>query len=263
MRNFFLWLFETREEPFDIPLFGVFHILFALIIFSLTIALGVYLSKKRDPVLNNRVLSVLAYATAIIYIADFFIQPLFRDGAMNVDKLPFHICTLLCPVLCFVQFNEKFARIREPIAILAIVAPMMYICYPGTAIGTVSPFCYEVIQTFVYHGLVFSWGFNNLATGTVVPSVKRCWHALIAICAVALWAGFGNVVYADYDWFFLTGSTFPFIPKPLMPFVVIAAVFGMVMIIYGLYYAWMKIKNKNEVSDGEKKETEEKEALTV
>ena len=260
MRSFFLWLFETREEPFDIPLFGFFHIFYALIIFALTIALGVYLSKKKNCELNTRVLRILAYATAIVYVADFFIQPLFRDGAMNVDKLPFHICTALCPVLCFVQFNHRFEKFREPVSILAIVAPLMYICYPGTAIGTESPFCYEIIQTFVYHGLVFSWGFNNLATSTVKPSIKRCHYALIGICIEALWASFGNTVYADFDWFFLTGSTFPFIPKILMPIVVIAAVFGMVMIIYGLYYAWCKILSKR----AEKYNVaEEKETVTV
>lgn len=247
MRNFFLWLFETKEEPFDIPLFGFFHILYALIIFGLTIGLGLYLAKKKDSELNDKVLRTLAAATAIVYVADFFIQPLFRNGEMNVDKLPFHICTLMCPVLNFVQFNKRFERFRQPVAFLSIVAPLMYICYPGSAIGTESPFCYEIIQTFVFHGLVFSWGFNNLATSTVKPDVKKCWHALVGICLVALWAGFGNIVYADYDWFFLTGSTFPFIPKPLMPFVVIAAVFAMVMIIYGLYYAWMKILDKRNI----------------
>lgn len=261
MRNFFLWLFETKEEPFDIQLFGFWHIFYALVIIATTIALGFYLAKKNDKKLNNKVLRLLAAAGVIIYVADFFIQPLFRDGQMNVDKLPFHICTLMAPVSCFVQFNERFERFREPVAFMSIVGPLMYICYPGSAIGSESPFCYEIIQTFVYHGIIFSWGFNNLATSTVKPSIKRSWHALVGICLVALWAGFGNVVYADYDWFFLTGSTFPFVPKLLMPVVVIAAVFGMVMIIYGLYYAWMKILDKRNIKkaianviNGEKKE---------
>ena len=57
-----------------------------------------------------------------------------------------------------------------------------------------------------------------------------------------IWAAFGNVVYSEegwgkgFDWFFITGKTFPFIPQILMPLVVAFCTFGMVIVIYGLYY---------------------------
>ena len=76
---------------------------------------------------------------------------------MNVDKLPFHICTLLCPVIAFTQFNKRFACIKEPVAFLSVISPLMYIVYPGSALGTESPFCYEIIQTFVYHGVLLAY----------------------------------------------------------------------------------------------------------
>ncbi len=241
MRDFFINLFETREEPFDITLYSVWHILYAVIIFAAIFGTAFYLRKK-DASTKERVLNFIAFSLVVIYVADFFIQPLFRDGEMNVDKLPFHICTLLCPIVAFTQFNKRFANIKEPVAFLSIIAPLMYIVYPGSALGTESPFCYEIIQTFVYHGTLLAYGVLLLTTETVIPNIKNSYKALIGLCLTALWAAFGNIVYSEggwgdgYDWFFITGLTFPFVPKILMPLTVVACTFGMVIIIYGLYY---------------------------
>ena len=265
MRNFLIKLFETREEPFDIELFSFWHILYLVLIIGSIITAGVLL-RGSTPEKKMRVLAFLSTALVVIYLGDFFIQPLFRDGEMNVDKLPFHICTLMCPVSAFVQFNKKFERFREPVAFLSIVAPLMYLTYPGTAIGSVSPFCYEIIQTFLFHGVLLAWGYLNIALGVVKPVFKHCYRALIGIVMVAAWAFLGNCIYgvpynytdADphFDWFFLTGSTFPFVPKALMPFAVITAVFLMVLIIYGLYFLVMHIAAK-KAAPAEEKETVE------
>jgi hypothetical protein len=86
---------------------------------------------------------------------------------------------------------------------------------------------------------------------------------------IAAWATVGNLTFNSsylgndpdahhYDWFFLTGTTFPFVPPYLMPIAVIAAVLGMVMIIYGLYYWYVHLLNKyrakNESAAKEKEE---------
>lgn len=271
MRIFLIWLTESRTEPFDISFLSFWHILYIIIIVSATISLGIYLSKK-GPEQSEKVLRILAYALVILYLGDFFVQPLFRDGEMNVDKLPFHICTVLCPVVAFTTFNKKFQKIKEPVAFLAIVAPLMYITYPGTAIGDISPFCYEILQTFIYHGVLFCWGFSMLASKTVVPNIRNCYKAWVGIVMIAVWAFIGNFTYGvpynyqdgdpHYDWFFLTGSTFPFVPEWLMPFAVIAAVFGMVMIIYGIYYGFMSIKAKRAAKI-QIAQAEQKEEITV
>ena len=255
MREFAIWLFSD-DKPLNIDVFSPFHILYTVTIIGLTILLGIYLSKKDEKV-QNRVLSIIAFSTAFLYLSDFFIQPLMHGdasvaGEMNIDKLPFHICTLLCPLINFVQFNkccEKFIKvIREPITIMAIVGPLMYICYPSGAVGDISPICYKMLQTFIYHGLVFSWGFNMIATKRVVPSIKRSWKTLVALGCVALWASLGNALYISpeehFDWFFLTGSSFPFIPEKIMPVVVIGAIFCVALMVYGIYYAVMAVKNK-------------------
>ncbi len=272
MREFCKWLFASREEPFDISVFNIWHILYIIIIVGSTLALGYFLAKRGDNDRRERTLRLLSICLTIVYIADFFIQPLYTsDYSMIVDKLPFHICTLLCPVVAFVQFNSKFEKLREPVTLLAVVAPLMYLTYPGSAIGDISPFCYKVIQTFVYHGLLFSWGVTSLMTRKLVPDIKNWYKSLIGIFMIAAWAMLGNVTYGvawgdaggepHYDWFFLTGSTFPFVPEWLMPFAVIAAVFGMVMIIYGIYYLVIHILNKRAASASVN--TEEKETVNV
>ena len=266
LREFFIWLFKD-EKPLEIDVFNFWHILYTLLIIGTTIALGFYFSKKDDKT-KQKLLSILATAAVVLYLGDFFIQPLMHGdavagGEMNIDKLPFHICTVMCPLLAFVQFNKKFAFIKEPIALLSIIGPLMYLTYPNGAVGDISPFCYKIIQTFLYHGVVFAWGFFMIATKTVIPSIKNWWKAFIIIICIALWASFGNAVYSNsdhsYDWFFLTGSAFPFVPKPLMPFAVIFAILGMVFIIYGVYYGYLKVRNhfKNNSS------LEEKETATV
>ena len=261
MYNFMIWLFKSREEPFEIAFLNPFHLIYLAIIIGLTIGLAYYLKaheEKKKPTLR-----ILAYSLLIIYIADFFIQPFVSsDFTMNIDKLPFHICTVLCPIVAFTEFNKHFEKIKEPVAFLAIVAPLMYLVYPGSAIGEISPFCYKIIQTFVYHGILFSWGLNTLASGQFVPNIKNCYKSLIGIVMIAIWATLGNLAYNTsylgvdcdwhYDWFFLTGTTFPFVPPYLMPFAVIAAIFGMVMIIYGLYYAYVSLIAKREAKKAAK-----------
>nr|MBQ8890319.1 YwaF family protein [Clostridia bacterium] len=268
MRNFFLWLFEKRATPCEITLFNFWHIFYLVLIVGAIITAGVFLSKKSAEV-KMKVLSVLSVALCALYAADFFIMPLYMD-TIDVDKLPFHICTVLCPVVAFVQFNKKFERFREPVAFLAVVAPLMYLVYPGAAVGDLSAFCYKVLQTFIYHGTLLCWGYLNIATGIVKPEIKNSYKALIGICMIAVWAMIGNLTYGvaynygdgdpHFDWFFLTGSTFPFVPKILMPLCVIVAVFGMVLIIYGLWYLVMNILDKKRAAssaDEEEKETAE------
>ena len=254
MYNFLSWLLKTREGPLEIAFLSFFHILYLVIIVSLTIALAYYLNKHEDK--KKPALRLLAYALVALYVSDFFLQPFVSsDFTMNIDKLPFHICTVLCPVVAFTEFNAKFDKIKEPVAFLAIVAPLMYLVYPGNAIGDISPFCYKILQTFIYHGVLFCWGLNTLASGQFVPNIRNWYKSLIGICMIAAWATVGNLTFNSsylgndpdahhYDWFFLTGTTFPFVPPYLMPLAVIAAVLGMVMIIYGLYYLYMHLYSK-------------------
>ena len=112
MYKFCSWLFEKKDGPLEIAFLSFFHILFLAIIIGLTIALAFYLSKHEDK--KRGTLRLIAYSLVIIYVADFFIQPFVSsDFTMNIDKLPFHICTVLCPVVAFTEFNKKFEKIKD------------------------------------------------------------------------------------------------------------------------------------------------------
>ena len=67
MREFFINLFETRQEPFDVTLYSVWHILYAVIIFAAIIGMAFYLRRK-DTSVKKRVLNFIAYSIAVVYI---------------------------------------------------------------------------------------------------------------------------------------------------------------------------------------------------
>ena len=77
---------------------------------------------------------------------------------------------------------------------------------------------------------------------------------MVAIVIIILWANFGNNAYSHedhhYDWFFITGSTFPFIPSWLMPFVVLASVYAMCAIVFSIDLMVKKlIDKKNQIKN--------------
>lgn len=277
MRDLLIKLFAKVETEgfFEIDVFNFWHILYFVLIVGSMIVGGIYMRRATDEV-KNKIFGILVTVLCALYAFDFFAVPLYYSKTLengtifytlDIDKLPFHICTVLCPVVAFVQFNKRFAKFREPVAILAIVAPLMYITFPNGAVGGISAVCYKIIQTFLYHGVLLAWGYLNLATGVVKPAFKRCYKVLIGICLIALWATVGNLTYNEsyvgegsaqhFDWFFLTGTSFGMHPA-LMPFLVIAAVFGVALCVYGLYYLVLHIIAKR----AEKKATEE-EPVTV
>lgn len=242
-------LLNAKWSHSDITLFSGWHIGYLLLIFGTT-ALIAFLLKGKSENTKRKTLNFFAIAPACVYILNFFMMPLYRsNGQIDIDKLPFHICTVMGIVIVFANFSKK-TWLREIAASLAVVSSLMYMTYPGSALGGVSPFSYKVVETFTFHGLLFGWGVLALTTGHTKLQWKNIWQNYIALLFIAVWAMIGNVLYAGipenhhYDWFFLTGSTFPFIPTWLMPICTIGAVFGMVAIIYLIYWGFKKLYDK-------------------
>ena len=110
MREFLLNLFGTDEGSIEITLFSIWHILYFVLIVGGTIG-ACFLLKNKSEETKEKVRKILAYLVIGVYLADFFIQPFMSsDYSMNVDKLPFHICTLMGCLIPFVQFNKKFDK---------------------------------------------------------------------------------------------------------------------------------------------------------
>ncbi len=246
MKEFFAWLFSENNSGLEIHLFDFWHIFYLLVIFGGTIFLGVHVKDKAK---QNKVIRLMAYLTVGLYVADFFIMPLSDsyDG-ISAYKLPFNICTIMAVLLPFVQFNPRLAKIKGPVVTLSIASTMMWMCYPGTALGGQPPFSYIIFQTFMYHGFLFSWAVLNLAYGEVVMDIKNIWKEFVGILLIFVWAKFGNTVYdADFNWFFIETSIFPFLQDQAMPVAVICSVFGMCLVVYGAYYGLCRLLHTKPV----------------
>ena len=158
-------------------------------------------------------------------------------SGISTYKLPFNICTIMAVLVPFVQFNKKLKFIKPAIITLSVAASLMWMCYPGSALGGQPPFSYLIFQTFMYHGFLFAWGVLNLSLGLEKLRISRIWKEFCVILGIFVWAWFGNTVYdGSQNWFFIEESIFEFLPDKIMPVMVISCVFGVCLVIYGAYY---------------------------
>lgn len=244
MRELFFKLFASSyfETGIKITPFSAAHIVYLLLIFG-----GIFfawrLLRNQDAAKKEQALRFLAYALVISYLSDFFVHEFVYDG-LNADKLPFHICTVLCPLAAIAQFNRKGDRIREPVAILAVLSTTMYLSYPAS-VGEGEPWCYQAVQTMFYHGALLAWGVLSLALGSVTPNIRNIWKSGVLLTAVTLWAKLGNTLIDGHNWFFLEEDAFyiglvgnGIIPKwllmvinPVVFFLAVAALYGVCMLI--------------------------------
>ena len=238
MRDFVRDLFSQNNSELAIGLFDVWHFLYLTVILGGAILLSLLLRRKSE-VTRQRVIHLFAYLTVGLYVIDFFIMPLSDSySGISVYKLPFNVCTIMAVLVPFVAFNPKFVRIKKTVVALSVTASMMWMCYPGSALGGQPPFCYLIFQTFMYHGFLFIWGILNLTLGDVRLTFRTIWQELVGILMILVWADFGNTLYGrEQNWFFIETSIFPFLPDDIMPIVVVVTVFGCCVAVYGISYA--------------------------
>ena len=230
------WLLSQNHSSLTIGLFDIWHFVYLAICIGGPALLAALMNKKSDDV-KEKIVRAFAYLTIGIYIADFFLMPLSDsyDG-IAIHKLPFHICTLMGVMGAFVQFNPRLSAIKTPVVVMAVASSLMWMCYPGSALGGQPPFSYVIFQTFMYHGLLFGWGLLNLAWGGVTLRWKEIWKEFVGVLILLVWSGFGNAVYDEQNWFFTKQSIFPFLPDKVMPPVVVFCVFGTCFLVYCGYF---------------------------
>ena len=206
MRDLFFKLFEMSHFNTGIKItpFSAAHIVYLVLIFGSVIALGL-IFRKKDNAAKEYLLRLLCYALVFSYISDYFFHE-FVYGGLNMDKLPFHICTVLCPLSAIAQFNRKGDKIREPVVMLAVLSPMMYLCYPAS-VGDGEPWCYQAVQTMFFHGVLMAWGILSIALGAVKPNARHIWKSAVLLVGITLWAKLGNVLML-HNWFFLEEDAF-------------------------------------------------------
>lgn len=256
MREIFLKIFgdHKADETSKISMFSYHHIIYLVLIFG-AVALLTILFKNKNEEKKNNLIKAIAILVLITYLFDFFMQPFYNNGTIDVngeiilDKFPFHICTVLSILIMYSRYGKYGNAIKTPIAVLAILAPLMWLIYPGTALNSSqAAFSYVVIQLFLYHGLVFIYGCLSLLLKDVKLDIKKIYKEALCIIGIALWATLGNLLYStinsDYNWFFLKDPVFSFIPKAINPFVVIIIFFLSALTIYGIYYLVLSIRGK-------------------
>ena len=251
MYAFLQWLFSYEEGPIALSVFGIWHFIYLILIFGFIIV-TIYLARKGNDKMKKRIIDLTINAAFILYILDFFIMP-FSYGYIDIDKLPFHICTLM-GVMCFVSRNNRFfSKYKTEFTMLGLIGALMYIVYPsGVADGKVFPFSYRIMQTMIFHGLVVAHGIFALSFGDVKLEWKKIYKELYVIVFIAILAVVANNLYSgtvgdyshNFNWFFVSQDPFGIFPEHIapyvMPFVMVAVIFLMDVLIYLIYF---KIKN--------------------
>ena len=249
MRDFCFKLFEMShfDTGIQITPFSVAHIVYLVLIFG-SITLGWFFLRGKSTESKIKALRLLSYALIFSYLSDFFFHE-FVYGGLKTDKLPFHICTALCPLSAIAQFNRNGKKILEPITILAILAPMMYLCYPAS-VGDGEPWCYQAVQTMFFHGVLMAWGILNVALGIVEPKFSHSWKCGVVLICITLWAKLGNILM-EHNWFFLEEDAFyiglvegGIIPKWSLMIINPIVFFLAAMATYGVIYAIRSLSQK-------------------
>ncbi len=257
MRDILINIFKDDTFGPDITLFGIFHVLYFLIIMGVTFFFAYHFRNKNDDT-KKKILDIMAIIIVVLYLGDFFVHPFMNnEDSLSADKLPFHICTIACPLIAITRiFPNKTKAISHAVPILALVGGLMYITCPNGAVGEgVKAFSYRMIQTFIYHGLIFTYGICTLAYGENKLEYKKIYVEAIMILALILISLGANHAYSipgghHHDWFFTTGSSFGVSPY-LMPFLMFVIIFAMCNAIYLIYFGIKKLiqKKNNQIKN--------------
>ena len=247
MYEFLQRLFSFEKGSISLSVFGIWHILYLVVIFGFIIVV-ILIYRKRDNIIKKRIINLTINVVFILYIIDFFIMP-FSYGYIDIDKLPFHICTLM-GLMCFVSRNNRFfSKYKKEFTMLGLIGALMYIVYPsGIADGEVFPFSYRIIQTMSFHGLLVAHGIFSLSFGDIQLEWKKIYRELYVIILIVLLAIIANNLYSgnvgDYNnvfnWFFVSFDPFGIFSEEIspyiMPFIMIIVIFLMDILIYMIYF---------------------------
>ena len=200
--------------------FGLWHWCFILLALAAVVIAALNM-RKMDGTSREWALDHWINLAFGLYIADFFLMP-FAYESIDMEKLPFHVCTAMC-VACFLSRRwEPLKPWESHLALLGFVSNLVYLIYPaGVMWHRVSPFSYRVIQTLLFHAQMTVYGFVVLWENPPRPGRRE----LAVLAAMTAWAILGNRMYngtsGDYDhffnWFFVIRDPFYILPEHIAP----------------------------------------------
>jgi uncharacterized membrane protein YwaF len=206
--------------------FGFWHFLF-LGIFLACAAVLVYYTYNIEEAKRERVIGTVITGAFAVYMADFFLMPL-AYGQIDIEKLPFHVCTVTCILCLLSRRNTWLRKYRISFAAVGFISNMAYLLFPaGVMWYEIHPLSYRVLQTFLFHSCMGLYGLLVLLFEAKRDDGKRYIRDLAVVCAIAIWALLGNTVYnastEEYDhffnWFFLMRDPFSMFPEKISPYI--------------------------------------------
>lgn len=223
MYGFLSEILSDKKGETEFSCFGTWHLCYLLIVAVVITVVAIYTGKKEKE--KSQKLSTYFLNGAFgLYIADFFLMP-FAYGEIDIEKLPFHVCTAMC-VMCFLSRHNAFLKkFRLQFAMLGFVSNLVYLIYPaGLMWYQVHPLSYRVIQTLLFHGAMTGYGLLVL----LFEADKREWKKdLIVLSAMTAWALLGNTLYNGqawgktrfFNWFFVVRDPFYILPENIAPII--------------------------------------------
>lgn len=202
--------------------FGLPHICFIVAFVSAAVLLCLYLKDKSSEKRKKTADTVIGIAFGI-YIADFFLMP-FAYQAINIDKLPFHICTTMC-VMCFWSRHNAFlGKFRLQFAMFGFLSNLTYLLYPAAMMWMkLHPLSYRVVQTIVFHGIMMIYGLIVLIYERQEFAWKKIYKDFGVIVLITAWARLGNALYNNsekvYNWFYVIEDPFGLFPREISPYI--------------------------------------------
>ena len=245
------------------------HILYLILIFGLII-LVLFLYKNKTQKAKEKLINVTVSVALCAYIADFFLMP-FSYGYIDIDKLPFHLCTSMS-IMCFLsRHNNILSKYKKTFTIMGFIGALMYIVYPA-GVAKADGYSYRIVQTVLYHGLMIAQGVFAIAFNDLDLSFKGLKYDIIAIITLTIWAMLGNTLYSgvvketctcvegciheitiydnDFNWFFFKHDDLYIMTDDIdiyfAPFIMISVIFGMCALVRFISLKLEKVFNKDE-----------------
>ncbi len=250
-------LLSDKKGSYIFSCLGLWHFCYIFVLIAIITATIFYV-KKNGKNAQQKMIAFFINGAFSLYIADFFLMP-FAYGKIDIEKLPFHICTAMC-VMCFWSRHNAFLqRFRQQFALLGFISNLIYFVYPaGLMWYQVHPLSYRVLQTLLFHGFMAIYGLLVLIFEDIKFDRITRRKDFAVIVAMTLWALFGNALYTgeswgqsnNFNWFFVTQDPFYLFPEHIaryiMPPLNIGLFFAVDMLIYFLRFKVLSIQKKYE-----------------
>jgi len=238
-------------------LFGAWHF-FYIILTAVSASVLLFLLRNKSGDIKKKLARSLSSVAFGLYIADFFLMPL-SYHEINIEKLPFHVCTAMCTMLFLSYRVSCLEKFRTSFALLGFISNLVYTIYPaGVMWHAVHPLSYRVIQTLLFHSIMCVCSLLTFVYERKHLELKAFLRDVAVLACMTLWALLGNYSYNHvaedrtyfFNWFFVVRDPFNAFPESvapfIMPFLNFTLFFVAEVIIYMSVVSVKRIKIRNK-----------------